>query len=64
MSDYFRTSESPFGQYISLYYSLYITCFVAVIGGGFFLTTALFVDEDRRKADILSKTGANCVDLL
>lgn len=35
----------------SLQYALYIPCFMCVLGGGFFLATALFLDVDRRKTE-------------
>lgn len=35
----------------SLQYALYIPCFMCVLGGGFFLATALFLDGDRRKTE-------------
>jgi len=38
-------------EYVSLQYALYIPCFMCVLGGGFFLATALFLDSDRRKTD-------------
>ena len=38
-------------QFISLQYAMYITVFICVIGGGLFLATALFVGEDRARAD-------------
>lgn len=38
-------------QFLSLQRSLYITTFISVIGGGFFLATAIFIRADRAKAD-------------
>ncbi|XP_048257171.1 protein spinster homolog 1-like isoform X3 [Haliotis rufescens] len=43
--------KSPSVQFVSLQYALYSTAFVCVLGGGFFLATALFVEEDKGKAD-------------
>jgi len=42
-------------QFLALRYSLYSTCFVCVLGGGFFLATALFVCKDRAKCDKVIK---------
>ncbi|XP_067682434.1 protein spinster homolog 1-like isoform X3 [Haliotis asinina] len=43
--------KSPSVQFLALQYALYSTAFVCVLGGGFFLATALFVEEDKSKAD-------------
>ena len=37
------------GQYLSLQYSMYMCCFVAVIGGGFFLITSLYIEQDKAR---------------
>lgn len=37
-------------DFISMQYGLYMNCFVCVLGGGFFLATAIFVKEDREAA--------------
>lgn len=42
-------------DYTSMQYALFMTCFVCVIGGGFFLGTAIYVAEDRRTADLMIK---------
>jgi hypothetical protein len=31
-------------------YGLYMNCFVCVLGGGFFLATAIFIKEDKEAA--------------
>ena len=36
--------------YVGLHYALYMSCFVAVLGGGFFLATAVFLVGDKKKA--------------
>ena len=46
-------------NFISLQYALDISVFVCVIGGGFFLATALFVEQDRAKADRAIKGREN-----
>jgi len=38
-------------QFLSLQYSLYVCCFLCVIGGAFFLATALFIQDDRIRTD-------------
>ena len=46
------TDRSPVAaEFLSLQWSLYICCFVSVIGGGFFLATAFFIVEDRARAE-------------
>ena len=44
-------SFSPYraGQYLSLQCALYMCSFVAVIGGGFFLLTSLYIQRDKAK---------------
>lgn len=44
-------------QFIALQYSLYMCCFVCVIGGGFFLATALFIVKDRAATEKAIKQG-------
>ncbi len=44
-------ADSPAVKFATLQYALYITSFVCVLGGGFFLTTAMFVEKDKNKAD-------------
>eukprot|EP00057_Strongylocentrotus_purpuratus_P001924 XP_003723489.1 PREDICTED: protein spinster homolog 1 isoform X1 [Strongylocentrotus purpuratus] len=49
-------SESTEAKYTSLIFSLYTTCYVTVLGGGFFLWTALyFADDKKRVQTIVSK---------
>ena len=56
MSDAIKISDNiAMQKFMSLQYALYMTCFVSVLGGGFFLATALFVEEDRAKADTVIK---------
>lgn len=43
--------SSPAIQYVALQQSLYITTFVCVLGGGFFLATALFIVQDKKAAE-------------
>ncbi|KAM8960041.1 protein spinster homolog 1 [Pelodytes ibericus] len=42
-------------QFRSLGYALMICAFVGVIGGGFFLATALFIQKDRKTAELYSQ---------
>ncbi|XP_075998831.1 protein spinster homolog 1 [Genypterus blacodes] len=51
LSDYLRKSDSYLWQFRSLQLSLLLCAFVAVLGGGFFLATALFIETDRRRAE-------------
>ena len=44
-----------FVEYLSLQYSLYMSCFVCVLGGAFFLATALFIQSDRERTEKLIK---------
>lgn len=51
VSDALRRSDSYLWQFRSLQISLLLCSFVAVVGGAFFLATALFIEEDRERAD-------------
>lgn len=51
VSDSLRESDSYLWQFRSLQLSLLLCSFVAVIGGGFFLATALFIEQDRQRAE-------------
>ncbi|KAL5015714.1 hypothetical protein ScPMuIL_005303 [Solemya velum] len=47
--------QSAFVQFNTLQTALYMTPFVCVLGGGFFLAAALFVEEDKHNADKIIK---------
>lgn len=49
--NYEGNPKSPSIQYVALQQSLYITTFVCVIGGGFFLATAMFIVQDKKAAE-------------
>ncbi|XP_059204428.1 protein spinster homolog 1 isoform X2 [Centropristis striata] len=51
VSDSLRQTDSFLWQFRSLQLSLLLCSFVAVIGGGFFLATALFIERDRDRAE-------------
>ncbi|KAL7987014.1 hypothetical protein Chor_005933 [Crotalus horridus] len=53
ISDVIRqsTKESPLWEFLSLGYALMLCPFVVVLGGMFFLATALFFLSDRAKAE-------------
>ena len=53
--DYEGNPKSPAIQFVTLQKSLYITTFVCVLGGGFFLATALFIVQDKKKAEMQTK---------
>lgn len=46
-------SEAPsnYVQFKALQYALFVTCFVEVIGGIFFLVTAIYIVRDKQKVD-------------
>jgi hypothetical protein len=46
-------------EFLSLQYSLYVCCFMCVIGGGFFLATALFIQADRLRTEKVVKGAAS-----
>ncbi|OCT95120.1 hypothetical protein XELAEV_18012804mg [Xenopus laevis] len=61
------TTKSPLWEFLSLGYALMLCPFVVVLGGMFFLATALFFLEDREKAEKLEPcsdpfTVGNCSD--
>lgn len=43
--------DTTYTQFYALQYALYMTAFIAVIGGGFFLACSLFVLQDKGKVD-------------
>ena len=49
--NYVGDPKSPPIQFVTLQQSLYMTTFICVLGGGFFLATALFIVQDRAKAE-------------
>ncbi|XP_038564437.1 protein spinster homolog 1 [Micropterus salmoides] len=51
VSDALRKTDSFLWQFRSLQLSLLLCSFVAVVGGGFFLATALFIEKDRHRAE-------------
>ena len=54
-SHFHGSTTDPSVQFVTLQYALYITAFVCVIGGGFYLTTAIFIEQDRRMAEKQTK---------
>jgi len=44
-------SDDDLNAFKALQYALFITCFIEVIGGLFFLINALFIVEDREKVE-------------
>ena len=56
LASHFRGSTTdPSVQFVTLQYALYITAFVCVIGGGFYLATAIFIERDRSVAEKQTK---------
>ncbi|XP_056257844.1 protein spinster homolog 1-like isoform X1 [Seriola aureovittata] len=51
VSDSLRRTDSFLWQFRSLQLSLLLCSFVAVVGGAFFLATALFIETDRHRAE-------------
>ncbi|KAL3856420.1 hypothetical protein ACJMK2_011184 [Sinanodonta woodiana] len=47
--------QSAHVQFFTLQLALYITPFICVVGGAFFLTTALFIVDDKEKANKLTQ---------
>lgn len=45
------TYDKELIDFKSLQYALFITCFVEIIGGLFFLITAFYIIQDKRKVD-------------
>ncbi|XP_034298983.2 protein spinster homolog 1 isoform X2 [Magallana gigas] len=54
---------SPSVESSTLRNAFYITPFVCVIGGGFFLATALFIQKDREKAEKITKVGGPTLNI-
>lgn len=57
MSDSLKQADSYMWQFRSLQISLLLCAFVAVVGGAFFLTTALFIEKDRYHAENYVPSG-------
>ncbi|XP_029364065.1 protein spinster homolog 1 [Echeneis naucrates] len=51
VSDSLKKTDSFLWQFRSLQLSLLLCSFVAVVGGAFFLATALFIEQDRHRAE-------------
>ena len=63
ISDSIHVSDAAwYNDFISLQYAMYFSAFVCVIGGGFFLLTSLYIEEDKLNADqfIASKMDHRC----
>uniref|UniRef100_A0A3Q1J2A1 Protein spinster homolog 1 n=1 Tax=Anabas testudineus TaxID=64144 RepID=A0A3Q1J2A1_ANATE len=57
ISDSLRKNDSFLWQFRSLQLSLLLCSFVSVVGGAFFLATALFIERDRDRAENYVPTG-------
>jgi hypothetical protein len=44
-------ADDPVANFKSLQYALFVTCFVEVLGGLFFLMTAWYIIDDKSKCD-------------
>ncbi|XP_068099844.1 protein spinster homolog 1 [Hyperolius riggenbachi] len=47
--------DSAYLQFRSLEYALMLCAFVGALGGAFFLATALFIEKDRKRAELFSQ---------
>eukprot|EP00061_Rhincodon_typus_P001403 g14707.t1 len=47
--------DSYLAEFRSLEYALMICCFVGAMGGAAFLATAVFIERDRRKAELYTR---------
>ncbi|CAM2103975.1 unnamed protein product [Caretta caretta] len=54
-----RQNDSHLGAFRSLQYSFILSTFIGVLGGGFFLLTALHVEKDREEAQQLCRGTEN-----
>uniref|UniRef100_A0A669B327 Protein spinster homolog 1 n=1 Tax=Oreochromis niloticus TaxID=8128 RepID=A0A669B327_ORENI len=57
ISDSLRKNDSFLWQFRSLQYSMLLCAFVAVVGGAFFLATAVYIERDRERAENYAPTG-------
>uniref|UniRef100_A0A673M6K0 Protein spinster homolog 1 n=1 Tax=Sinocyclocheilus rhinocerous TaxID=307959 RepID=A0A673M6K0_9TELE len=57
VSDSIKKSDSYMWEFRSLQMSLLLCSFVAVVGGAFFLATALFIEQDRHLAENYVPSG-------
>uniref|UniRef100_A0A669EG74 Protein spinster homolog 1 n=1 Tax=Oreochromis niloticus TaxID=8128 RepID=A0A669EG74_ORENI len=56
ISDSLRKNDSFLWQFRSLQYSMLLCAFVAVVGGAFFLATAVYIERDRERAENYAPT--------
>ncbi|MEQ2175941.1 Protein spinster 1, partial [Goodea atripinnis] len=61
LSDSLRKTDSFLWQFRSLQLSLMLCSFIAVVGGAFFLATALFIESDRSRAENYVPIGEACL---
>lgn len=52
---YHLPSTTPSVQFDTLQKSLYVTPFVSVMGAAMFLANAMYIEEDKRQADMEAK---------
>ena len=45
----------PAVQFPAMQTALYLTTFICVFGGAFYLATALFVEKDKKRAELTTK---------
>ncbi|XP_075687694.1 protein spinster homolog 1-like [Rhinoderma darwinii] len=66
LSDLIRRGkpESDLLMFNSLKYALMVCVFVSAIGGGLFLASALFLEKDRKRADMESEDGRKIVNFI
>lgn len=57
ISDSLRKNDSFLWQFRSLQFSMLLCAFVAVVGGAFFLGTAVYIERDRERAENYAPTG-------
>ncbi|XP_072128141.1 protein spinster homolog 1-like [Mobula birostris] len=50
-----RHPDSYLWEFRSLEYAMMLCCFAGALGGAAFLATALFIEQDRRKAELLTQ---------
>nr|KAI8753658.1 protein spinster-like protein 1 [Biomphalaria glabrata] len=54
LADNHSNSKLPSVQFVSMQTALYLTTFVCVVGGAFYLATAIYVEQDKKKAEKIS----------
>ena len=60
-SDIYDGKSETIARFVSLQYALYSTTFACVLGGGFFLAAAMFVQQDKARVEMITRKSGPIV---